>query len=99
GQLQHTHTCEQAEVTGDEGEGERLLHDLPGDVAWRGTDASTDADLLGPFLDAHQHDVADADHPGDQRADAHEPAEPADADEQAVHHAIELLHVPAAESI
>ena len=82
-QLEQAHAHHQAEVAGEARDQRRLQQQRAHDLERRRAERLADADLLGALLHRDDHDVADADDAGRQRAQAHEPDEHIDADEQA----------------
>ena len=92
-ELEQADADRRARVARDAGHERRLEQQRAHDAERRRAERLADADLLRALLDRDDHDVADADDAGGQRAEADEPDEHVDADEQAGHALHGLGHV------
>src|SRR5262245_44806738 len=81
--LDHRDAGDEPEVAREAGEDERLHDDLEADRPRGGADGATDPDLVRPLAHDDEHDVADPDDPGRQRADPDDPDEGPDPEEEA----------------
>jgi len=93
GQLQYHHRENDARHARYADKRDALGDDLGENIARRCPDGAPYSYLGGAFFHRHHHDVAHADGPCQQRADAYKPRQEVYSVEQIVHHTEECFHI------